>query len=171
VRIILAFFIWIVILTGLNLYMKGLNESPQSQAFTFQLREAQAHYALEVTTTFSVEPDPFALQTDTSGESTALLVRLGGKTILHQTGSVEAGVPLRVEPVPGLVQGLNEFYVEASLPMEKTGKSFALRMRLLQDNQPVTDQTFWSDTAGKVAGTFGVTIEAETEKQEQDHAH
>jgi hypothetical protein len=137
---------------------------------SFHLKEAEGNYALAVTTTFTLEPDPFAVQTDTGDQSSALLVRLGRRTLLRITDRLEAGSTLRVEPLTGLVSGENEIYLEAHPPLDQFGKSHAVRVQILQDNQLIAEETFWSSPGGRVTGTFRFNLAAARE-QDEDHDH
>jgi hypothetical protein len=161
-----AILIWIVLIGGLATYMHSREHSRSTASY--ELHHAKGVYALEITTTFPVEPDPFALRTD-KGEAPALFVMLNGKEILRRTDRVEAGVPIRVDPVPGLVEGGNEFYLEANPPLESANLSYAVRVKLLRDGQPIMERSAWSEPGSKIAATFHVQVE--TREQEKEHSH
>jgi hypothetical protein len=162
-RILAALLLWAFVLGGLDLYMRRFEASPRVVASASSQEkprtQLQAIYSMELTTTFGVEPDLFALNANTSEEPATLVVRLGDHEILKETRKVAAGVPIRVAPVPGIDRGLNEFFVEAGMSTESSGKSFALRLRLMRDGLQIAEKTFWSEGENKIAGTFQVNIE------------
>jgi len=167
-RIAAVLLLWIAVFGGLALYMKRLETKRPAPAPEPPRIESPAVYALEVTTTFNVEPDPFALRTDDSGKPAALLVRIAEREIMR-VAEVQAGIPVRAEPVAGIIQGMNEFFVEANMPLDTTGKSVALRMRLIGDGLPVAEQTFWSEGESRIAGTFRVGLDKDKEGNKFHH--
>ena len=169
-RIALSLIIWIVLVGGLGLYVHHRDTKAMASGPTVEIRTAKGSYTLEITTTFNIEPDPFALQTDDQGQPAALLVRMAGQEILRRTERLEAGTPLRLEPLSGLVEGTNEIYLEASPPLEQTDKSQAVRVRIISDGQPLSERTFWSLPGGKVADTWRFTLGGEKGK-EGGHDH
>lgn len=164
-RIALAVLIWLMFVGGLGLYTHYRDIAAQALRPSVEIQTAEGSYAMQITTTFAVEPDPFALQTDELGEQPALVVRLGEREILKRTDRLEAATPIRVEPLLGLVEGTNEIYLEANPPLEQVGKSQAVRVQIMRDGQTVAEQTFWSAPGGKVADTMrfdlGIAREAE----------
>ena len=169
-RIALALLIWIVFVGGLGFYMHHRDVSALTSRPDVETQAAKGHYAMEITTTFAVEPDPFALKLDSEEKQPALLVRLVDQEILRVNDRLEAGTPIRLEPLSGLVEGLNEIYLEASPPLEQTGKSHAVRVKILRDGQTVAEETFWSQPGGKVADTMGFELLA-SQAMESDHGH
>jgi hypothetical protein len=157
VRPILAVLIWIVLIGGLTGYMQSREIVPAGSSY--EQHKAKGLFSLQITTTFPVEPDPFALQIE-EAEASALLVKLNGKEILRRTEKVEAGVPIRIEPVPGLVAGGNEFYLEANPPVGLDRLSCAVRVQLLQGPAVIADTTLWSDPGARIASTFQVAVES-----------
>lgn len=168
-RPVLAIMIWIVLIGGLSMYIHARERINPGRSY--EVSAAADNLALEVTTTFDVEPDPFALRTDAETDAAALLVRINGKEVLRRSDRMERGVPLRLEPVQGLIQGRNEIYLEANPPLDNSGHSLAVRLRVLRGDQPVADRSFWSDTGSRVAATFPVTIEAEKDAKAGTHDH
>jgi len=135
------------------------------------LHAADGQVTVEVTTTFPLEPDPFALHGSGSDDAPALVVRVNGRDVLRRTERVEAGSPIRVDSVSGLAQGKNEIYVEANPPLDMAGKSQAVRVRVLQDSSVIADRSLWSDEANKIAAAFAVNIEAPQPKERDTHGH
>jgi len=169
-RIFLAAFICITFIGGLGLYMSNRAVAVSIPQNNIQPQTARAHYSLLVTTTFAIEPDPFAIQTDDSKPPAGLIVRLGNKEILRQTEQMEAGIPVIVTPLEGLVSGSNEIYLEASPPVDNTDKSHAVRVQIMEDDFSIAEKTFWSQPGSKVADTMRFTIENQ-EKKGDEHDH
>lgn len=172
-RIATALLLWVIVLGGLNLYMKRFETSDPDAASSSRQRLAQveAPYAMELTTTFDVEPDPFALTVNASKEPAGLVVQLQGHEVLRKGGEVEAGTPIVLNPVPGLVRGLNEFFVEANMPLDSIGKSYALRLRLMQAGSLVTEETFWSEGGNRITGLLRVSLENDNQDGAPRHEH
>jgi hypothetical protein len=172
-RIAAALLLWVIVLGGLNLYMKRFETSGSDAASSSRQRLAQveAPYAMELTTTFSVESDPFALTAGVSKEPAGLVVQLQGHEVLRKGGEVEAGAPIVLNPVPGLVRGLNEFFVEANMPLDSIGRSYALRFRLMQAGSPVAEETFWSEGENRITGVLRVSLENDKENGGPHHEH
>lgn len=169
-RIIIAALICVAFIGGLSFYMNSRADSAAAPTVAYRAEAAEKSYALEITPTFAVEPDPFALQTEGGDLPPALLVRLGEKEILRETETLAAGLPIRVDPLEGLVVGINEIWFTASPPLTASGQSQAIRLRVFEENQAIASQTFWSEPGGTVAGTLRFTIEEEAEK-EGGHDH
>jgi hypothetical protein len=136
-------------------------------AVTYRFHEATGVFSLEVVTTFAVEPDPFAL-TVAGNQPSALLVRVNGKDVIRKTDRLEPGAPLRVESVAGIVDGKNEFYLEANPPVASTAQYNAVRMRVLRDGQVLGERSSWSESGARIADTFALAVAAEPRKE---HAH
>ncbi|MBI4963480.1 MAG: hypothetical protein HY913_09395 [Desulfomonile tiedjei] len=168
-RPVLAVLIWVALVGGLSAYMHAREKI--NPARSYEVRAVTEPFALEVTTTFDLEPDPFALKTETESEAPALLVRVNGKEALRRNDRVERGVPFRLEPVPGLVQGHNEIYLEANPPVEQADRSLAVRVRVFRGSMPVADQSIWSEAGSTVATTFRVDIEPEKTPEADTHGH
>ncbi|UCG14042.1 MAG: hypothetical protein JSU72_06110 [Deltaproteobacteria bacterium] len=167
-RIMLAGLIWIVFVGGLALYTHRQGVTPVATETPGELRMAEGQYELEITTTFTVEPDPFALQSDEGEKPAGLLVRLGDREVLRKTDRLEAGIPIRVAPLFGLVEGTNEIYLEASPPLDHIGKINGVRVQIQRDGQAIVEQTFWSLPGGKVADTLRFSLAAVNQKESQD---
>ena len=133
-----------------------LREKPsEANLPEFNYTQASAHYDLELTPTFSLEKDPFALNLD---ESPALVVKLGDKELLALE-SVLAGESVLLEEVRGLVLGMNEFFIKATPSTADAAGAQALRVRLLQAGQPVAEETYWTGNGMPVKAVFRVALE------------
>ncbi len=151
-RPLIVIIVWIILIGGLTLYMRGRDEAAPVQ--TFQVEKAEGTYSLDVTTTFAVEPDPFAVDLGTDDKAPALVVKINGVTVLERTERVPAGAPIRLDDIPGILEGTNEFYVEANPPVGNMGKSYAVRIRIMRDGITVADHTEWSRPGEKIAAAF-----------------
>ncbi|MBI5569320.1 MAG: hypothetical protein HY914_05180 [Desulfomonile tiedjei] len=168
-RPLVAALIWLILLGGLTLYMTA-RQGP-NRAISQELSRAEGLYSLVLTPTFDVEPDPFALQTDSSEKPAALVVKLNGTELVRMVEKVEGGKTIRVEPIKGLVQGKNEFYFEASPLIPEAQRSEALRVRILRDGRIIEDRSFWSEDGVRIAETFSVNLETSKPSQENGHEH
>ena len=168
-RPIVAALIWIVLVGGLTLYTN--TREPVKASRTAGPQQVEGTFALEITPSFAAEPDPFALRSDADRGAPALTIRVNGKEALRVTDRTEPGRPIRVEPVPGLVQGENEIYVEANPPLSAGAGAYAARVRFIRDGRTVTDRTFWSEPGSRIAETFLVKTLAQPQPQEQGHGH
>ena len=167
-RLTLAVLIWLVFVGGLGIYTHYRDATVRAARPIVEIQTVEGNYAIEITTTFAVEPDPFAVQTDELGQQPALVVRLGQREILKITDRLAAGTPIRIEPLLGLVEGTNETYLEASSRLEQVGESQAVRVQILRDGQTIAEQTFWSLPGGKVAETMRFEL-AIAKEAEEDH--
>jgi hypothetical protein len=124
-------------------------------------------FILEITPTFSPELDPFALQGD-AGDATSLVVRTAQRELFRAEGGLERGVPIRVQPVRGLVEGRNELYLQAQPPVGEAHRDHAVRVRLLWGNREIFDETLWGLKGANVTGTIPFTLTA-TVEDAHDH--
>ena len=150
----LAIATWVFLVGGLALYME---QRPEAKAVeTYQPEMVEAEYTLEITTSFSAEVDPFALDVG-DDEAVALRVLLNGAPVLTRSDGVKAGKPIRSGPLPGLLATANEFYVEAYPPSDAVQRANAVRLRLLRGDTTIAEDTFWSAPGMPVSGTWTVT--------------
>ncbi|MDQ7783278.1 MAG: hypothetical protein RDU20_10390 [Desulfomonilaceae bacterium] len=158
--------IWIALMGGLTLYMQSRETAVVGESY--ELHAAEGAFALRITTTFPVEPDPFALRTD-DREASALLVKVNGKEILRRTDRVRPGEPIQLEPVPGLTDGRNEFYLEANPPLDDANLSYAIRAQLFRDGKLIADRSFWSEPGSRIASSFEVSLAKEPAVKDHDN--
>ena len=168
-RPMVAALIWIVLVGGLTLYTHM--REPAKAFKTIAPRTVEGVFALEITPSFTAEPDPFALRGDTERGAPALTIRVNGKEAVRVTDRTEPGRPIRVEPVPGLVQGDNEIYLEVNPPLSAGSGSHAVRVSLLQEGRTLKERTFWSEPGSRIAETFRVKTPAGPRPEDQDHGH
>ena len=161
VRIALVIGIWACIVCGMVFYMQRGNPGLHRELAGIEQQRSTIPLQVEITTTSLLQPDPYALVTNGLQEAACLLVRLDGKEILRNTSIVPAGISVCLNTVPPLNAGLNEFYIEASAPIEKARKNFAVRIRLMQRDQVLAEKTVWSEMPSRIAGTFRIIYEPE----------
>lgn len=166
-RFVYVLLVWGVLLGGLQGFLRLRGHAPKT--LVAERETATGAYRLEVTLTFAVEPDPFALVTDANDRPPALVIQLQGQDILRVTDRLEAGRPLVVTSVPGLKSGVNEFLVAAYPPQEEAWSANALRLRVLQDQRVLADHTVWSIPPEPILATMVVDIPAAAQSEEDHH--
>jgi len=153
---------------------------------------ATGQFDVEVTLTFDADADPFSIN---QGES--LVVSLVGQDLLRREGFVPGGKPIVLTNVQGVTVGANEFVIQAnpqakkatedavadpfnsfSTPEEPAGATapaeqfaYAVRVRILRDDQEVGDQTLWSAPGEPVVGVVRIVLKevAPADSAEPDH--
>jgi len=153
-RPLLALLVFTTILGGLQVYMK-IRPHATPPAVIAGL-EAAGQISLEITLTFPAGADPFAIDAD---DSPSLLVVFQGNELLRVTESIEPGETIRIDDVPNVTVGINEFYVRAS-PRDLDESPRAIRVRVLGDNHPLAEESIWSQPGTLVEGTVVVPIES-----------
>jgi hypothetical protein len=164
-----AVLIWIVLVGGFTLYVN--TREPVKTVQAVGPRTAEGAYVLEITPSFAPEPDPFALRAERETEAPAVVLTVNGKEALRIGHRIEPGIPIRVEPVPGLVQGDNELFIEANPPLTATRMAHAVRVRLLHGERTIGDRSFWSEPGSRIAETFRIVVIAEPRLEEHDRGH
>jgi hypothetical protein len=167
-RPVLAVAIWIVIIGGLAGYMQVREQARAVR--TIEAKEASGTFALEVTISFPLEPDPFALRSGAE-QPAALILKLNGSEILRVNERVDARKPITLDPVPHLHVGPNEFYIEANPPVDSIDRPYAVRVRLMRDGQSAMDRSFWAEPGARIADAFAVEVQEARAKEEHPHAH
>lgn len=160
-RFLLTILVWVVIVGGLWSYAKQREVAEASivrQSPVFA--RVEDVYSLHLTPTFSIEPDPFALQTgERSGM--AMELRLNGEAIAVNAENLQRGVPWGVEQVEGLIAGLNEIYLQASPPLDESGLEHGVRVQLVKGGVAVVDSTLWAAAGAQVSGTIHFELAAQ----------
>jgi hypothetical protein len=64
------------------------------------------------------------------------------------------GLPLRVEPVTGVLEGDNEIFVQASPPVGESDLEQGLRVKFFADGMLIADHTFWSSGGATISDSF-----------------
>src|SRR5208283_5422864 len=147
-----------------SLYMREREVArAQENAEMIVQRTPEGTFGLDITLSFTARPDSFGVDTDE--KPTSLLLRLNGKEILRRHDEVAAGIPVLVEPVRGLVDGVNEFYVESSPPSGEVPRAQALRLRCFRDGKELTDRTNWTEAGANVSGAFSINFRTDPQRE------
>jgi hypothetical protein len=157
-RVVLVLAIWVFILSGLFLYMEARDRATLDAAPVVEGFEAAGSHALEITILTALEPDPFALTAERRMPAETILVRLNGKTILSRTETIAPGISLRVDPVTGLLAGMNEIFLGATPPSGGQLGPAAIRVQLFNGLVPVLDETLWADGGSKISGAIPFSL-------------
>ena len=159
-RVVLAILIWVVFIGGFSLYMRRRRvgatpaEGPTAPP-------AAGSFTIAVTPDFTATPDPFALWGEDGTGAAALAVRLNGKDVLRLAERVEAGKPVRVRDVAGVVVGPNEVYVEASPPVGDSARAATVRVEVLREGKPMAETTLRGEGSSAVAGSLRFDVKPE----------
>ena len=164
-RFLLTVLIWIIFAGGLWAYTAQRDAAlPQGPSQVAAPKILTGSYVLEITPSFTIEKDPFALALDDDASQTpGLEVRLNGRALEVDAEQIKRGKVIRITDNLKLSQGFNEFYVKASPPMAETDLNHGLRVRLLDRGMPVVDRTVWGGSGTVVAGTVSFSIAAHKE--------
>ena len=162
-RFILSLITWLVIVGGLFLYTWQRDAAlPTGPAVVAAAKQVEGNHILEITPTFSVVEDPFALQSD--ADKTALLeLRLNGQSLDAPAVDMRRGEVIRIRELTDLQVGFNEFYVSASPPIDENMIDHGIRVRLLDGSNVLLDDTIWASRGAVVSGTINFTLAAETD--------
>jgi len=159
-RFFLSLIIWIVFVGGLFVYTWQRDAGlPHGPSIVEAAKHIKGSYLLEITPTFSVEKDPFALQSDTDSP-VSLDLQLNGQRLDVPVMEMSRGEVLRVRELPELQVGFNEFYVSASPPIAESMIDHGMRVRLLDGSSVILDDTIWASRGALVSGTISFTLAA-----------
>lgn len=166
-RFILSIGIWIVLVGGLWLFTWQRDQAVVTATQINLDRDVDQIFTLELTTTFDTEKDPFALQIDEE-DSSEIELRLNGDNLALPADTVKRGIPMRIDDVRGVILGHNDIYVKASPPVNESDLQQGVRIRILENETVISEQTLWNSGGGLVSGGFGFTYE---EHGENNHEH
>lgn len=153
-RIALTLLIWIAFPGLVVLFFRHRDAARHTAAPPARLQTAPGTYGIELTTSFDAQADPFALRTSDADVPAALLVRLGNREILRKAEGIQAGTPIRIEPIPGLVTGANELHIQATPPVADTTQRHLVHVLLLRDGMPSGETFLWSEGGAQTSGSF-----------------
>lgn len=167
-RFLLVVTIWVVIVGGLWSYISHRDARRQQiTANTPVDLSVEGQFAIEVTSTFSTEDDPFALTTSDSN-SPPFEIKINGTTIDMNASEVLRGQTIRHENVDGVLAGHNEIYVTASPPLSENTLEHGIRVKLYEDSTLVVDKTVWANQGALVSGTISFS---HSQQEEGNHDH
>jgi len=166
-RFLLVALLWLIIIGGLRMYFTEHQGNAVVPSVSSAPTPASGGYRLALTPTFSVEPDPFALQTD-SNKDTGVIIRINGQPLNLGDRTLREGKVLLLEGLSGVNQGNNDIFVQASPPVAESGRSQGLRVQLFVDETALLDTTLWSAEGALVSGTVPFAVPM---SKEAAHAH
>jgi hypothetical protein len=167
-RFLLVIAIWVVMVGGLSRYIAWRDRAVAAPvAELAAVRASAGEFSLEVTPTFSLEEDPFALQTGEAPVS-ALEVRLNGRPLAIAIDDMHRGRPFTLAALEGVQAGRNEIHVQASPPVAENSLVHGLRIRVIDRDAVLVDDTVWGGGGALVSGTVGF---ATMEKEAAGHDH
>lgn len=165
-RFFLVVAVWVIIIGGVFLYTTRRDGSlPTAQPVTEVAAPLGRTLALEITPTFNLEQDPFALATD---EQPSLLdIRVNSTRVHLDAEQFRAGQVTCVKPLAALVPGVNEIFIQAVPPAAESGYEHGIRIKITEGPFVVAETTLWSAGGGLVAGTLHFSLAA----KENGHEH
>lgn len=165
-RFLLTFLIWITFVGGLWMYTwQRDTELPKRVSVPEPVNMIAGNYTFEITPTFSIEPDPFALQSDiTRPES--IFLRINGQRLEAPDGEIRRGRVVKITRIPELFAGWNELVVDAGPPVSEYDLDHGVRVRVLEKEDILVDNTLWAGSGARVSGTIRFKIPV---KKDQDH--
>ena len=164
--------VWLVFIGGLTLYMKHRGAGNDFEENFHEFNQLKKQYALEITPSFILQTDPFALNLESRDTPPAMLVRLGQQEILTVNDPSNFPQTFKIEPLHGLSVGKNELYIEASPPLDHNSTQNALRIRITENGYALAEETFWSPPGAKVSGTFQFTLTPDDHNLlQENHGH
>jgi len=153
-RFILCLLIWFVFVGGLYLYTTGRDASfARNPSVPARIETEAAPVILELTPTFSVEEDPFALQSDAAAGP--FEIRINGSLVPSEDLQVSRGKTLIIDNIEAFSGELNEVFIKASPPVSESSLDHGVRIRLLSRGRVLAEETIWSSGGGLVSGTVG----------------
>jgi len=167
-RFLLCIVIWIVFVGGLWVYIWHRDAKlPDSPLPAPPVETVKGNYRLEITPTFSVETDPFALQTD-APVTASIELRLNGQLLQQPDEAISRGKTLKLFNIPELSTGFNEIFVSASPPISETELDHGIRVRLLDGETILVDDTVWAGRGARVSGSVSFQTSL---KMDDEHEH
>ncbi len=130
------------------------------------VHEVEGLFAIELTTTFDSEDDPFAIETE---KAPSAVVRLNGRTIELPAAGLHRGAVVRIQDIQGVLNGYNELYVQASPPIAESGREHGLRVKFYAEKRLLVDHTAWSSHGAVISDSFGFEYRGELQEESHDH--
>jgi len=151
-RFLLCLIIWVVFVGGLYAYTEQRDHGYVAESAVAEVEEkSPGLLSIELTPTFSVEDDPFALQTQQ--QNAPFDLRLNGVPVDIANLPITRGQTLLIRDLEVALSDYNELFIKASPPVAESHLNHGIRLRLLNRDQVLADQTIWSSGGGLVSGT------------------
>lgn len=166
-RFLLCLVIWIVFVGGLYAYTEKRDRgvAPERDAAPVAAK-TQERLSIEVTPTFTVEDDPFALKTEE--QTGPFELRLNGIAVDLADLPISRGQTLFIRDLGFELADHNEVYVKASPPVSESSLTHGIRLRLSSHDRVLADETIWSSGGGLVSGTVSFSLN-DTPGTDHDH--
>lgn len=167
-RFILTGLVWIICVGGVALYMNQRDTAtPIDNAITLVAKAASKHtFDLEITTTFSPQPDPFALTTETTP---AIEISINGTPLPLDAEAISPRHPFVLSNFGNVNIGENEIHISATPPTDAFDERHAIRLRILENTSTIAESTFWTEGGESVSGTLQFSITASASGDGNDH--
>lgn len=166
-RFLLCLIIWLVFVGGLYLYTserdKGLTQTAGPAPTVEKVREK---ISIALTPTFSVEEDPFAL--NTGDQQGPFEIRLNDTVIDTTTLEVGRGKTMLIPDIETALAPHNEIFVKMSPPISENNLAHGVRVHLMSGQQTLADETIWNSGGGLVSGTVTFSVQ---DTADTDHDH
>lgn len=158
-RFLLTFAIWILFIGGMYLYTSQRDATAtvaRESAPVPAAQQSERKITVELTPTFSIEEDPFALKTDVQAQP--IDIRLNGISLSIESAKISRGRTLIIRDVSITPADHNELFVKASPPVKEGNLDHGIRVRLLDGARTLADDTLWSSGGGLVAGNVSFKL-------------
>ena len=166
-RFLLVLAVWLVIVGGLYQYIAWRDRAVIVPSVgVAAVQRSSEEISLEITPTFSLEEDPFALKSGEGGD-TSLEIRLNGQLLAVSPADLQRGRPFAIAAASGILIGSNEIHVKASPPVAESSLDHALRVRVIERDAVLSDHSLWSSGGALISGTVGFDIK----EKEAGHDH
>lgn len=165
-RFLLCLVIWFIFVGGLYYYTSRRDRAYETRAVAAPVdTRTEMRVALELTPTFSVQDDPFALKTEE--QQGPFEIRINGVGIASADLGVSRGQTLVIADLNIALGEHNEVFIKASPPVAESQLDHGIRVRLLDRERVLADKTVWS-SGGLVSGTviFSLPTQAESDHEQ-----
>ena len=192
-RPLLAVGVIVVALGSVQAYITFVGSVTGGKYGRIEQTAAEGRFHVNLTISFNARATVF--------EPESVLFQLHGRTLLQTEEPVPAGTVLSIDPVDGIVEGVNEFYLKVATGDEETeeteenaafslsaddapgestaaagpggaDKSRAVRIQVFRDDQLIVEETIWSEVGQAVDGTVTLLVPAGSgTTDDDDHEH
>ncbi|ADD68905.1 conserved hypothetical protein [Denitrovibrio acetiphilus DSM 12809] len=158
-RFVLTIAVWAVILSAVGFLFSARSDIDRVQEVNGSTNTYPVTF--ELTTTFSVEEDPFALQIDDT--ASPFILTLDGEVILSKKQGIKDREMFITEKYE-LKPGRHELFIKAN-PSD-TSLNNAVHIRVLQNGNPINENTYWFTPGQTVNAAHSFTLETKDNKDE-----
>ncbi len=162
-RFVLCLIIWVVFVGGLYLYVEQRDRGVVTENVALAaVEKTKQRLSIELTPTFSVEDDPFALQTQEKKAPFDLSVN--GRAVDIANLEIGRGQTLFIRDLEVALGDHNELFIKASPPVSESHLTHGIRLRLTSGERVLADKTIWSSGGGLVSGSvpFALNVSPES---------